>query len=235
MGCCNSNRPATSLAPLTSLLPAAPNHSDSVHLLLIKAYREKNASLALSLLSSSSPLRLKFRCKRLDKVQSFVCYLLASWTDQYTVVIEAGALGQILELSCEDKHALSALYMMAAESAEVAQALIRLKPLDKLMLVYGRDKQTALIASLLLGLLSAYEADFAVQTVISGGLNAALKVYSDLHHFEAKRDMLKAIYTILAQARPDIPLTSVAGLSQALVQANDVSLVRLQRLLDTSL
>lgn len=233
MGCCNSNRPAASLLPLA--FPSAPSHSDSVHLLLIKAYREKNASLALSLLSSSSPLRLKFRCKRLDKVQSFVCYLLASWTEQYAVVLEAGVLAQMLELSCEDKHALSALYMMAAESTEVAQALVRLQPLNKLMLVYGRDKQTALIASLLLGLLSVYEASFAVQTVLAGGLHAALKVYSDLHHFEAKRDLLKAMYTVLAQARPAIPSTSLTGLAQALTQANDVSLVRLQRLLDPNL
>lgn len=233
MGCCNSNRPAAALPPAFAL-PSAPSHSDSVHLLLIKAYREKNAPLALSLLCSSSPLRLKFRCKRLDKVQSFVCYLLASWTEQYTAVLETGALGMMLDLSCEDKHALSALYMMAAESTEVAQALVRLQPLDKLMLVYGRDKQTALIVSLLLGLLSVYEASFAVKTVLAGGLHAALKVYSDLHHFEAKRDMLKAMYTVLAQARPDIPSVHLAGLSQALAQANDVSLVRLQRLLDPS-
>jgi len=49
MGCCNSNRPAAALPPAFAL-PSAPSHSDSVHLLLIKAYREKNAPLALSLL-----------------------------------------------------------------------------------------------------------------------------------------------------------------------------------------
>ena len=233
MGCCSSNRPSNSLPSGISDLPLPPRHSDSVHLLLIKAYREKNASLAISLLASTAPLRLKFRVKRLEKVQSFVCYLLASWSDQFSTVIQSGSLAKMLELSGEDKHALSALYMMTAESIEVAVSVLALKPLERLILVYGRDKQTSLIVTLLIGLLAIHDVGFAVSVVTAGGLGCALKVYSDLHHFEAKRDMLKAMYTVLSQAQTHLTPTQKAALSLTISQANDVSLIRLQRLLDS--
>lgn len=239
MGCCQSHgRSNHSLIPASlPALPPPPSQSDSVHLLLIKAHREHDISRLIPLLGSPDPLRIKFRCKKIEKVHSFVCYLLAAAADQYPLIVSSGGVAKMLAMSVDDKHALSALYLMAGESLEVAQALLSLRPLSPLLQVYGKDKQTSLMASLMLGLLSVMSADFAVEVVASGGLQYALKVYGDLHHFEAKRDMLKAMYAVLAQAvtnRESLYSSEMNAVVGVMQKSGDLSLAKLQMLVDAA-
>ena len=239
MGCCQSHGRGTQNFKVELLppIPPPPSHSDSVHLVLIKAHRERDVSRLIPLLGSSDPLRLKFRCKKIEKVHSFVCYLLAASPEQYSLIVSSGGVARMLELCVEDKHALSALYLMAGESLEVAKALLALQPLATLLRIYGKDKQTSLIASLLLGLLAILDPAFAVQVVTSGGLLCALKVYSELHHFEAKRDMLKAMYAVMVKAverKEALHSGEMQEIAGAMEKSGDLSLTRLQVLVETA-
>lgn len=233
MGCCQTGRQHSGTIEGIKDAGMTQGNSEAVHLMLIKAYRERDSSRLLPLLHCEEPLKVKFRSKKIERVSSLVCYMLAAFEDQYSVLVKSGTVGKLLEMCSSDKHALCALYLIASQSEEVLQRISDFSPVQRLLPILEHDKQSALITALLLGLLCSLTPAYALTVVKQKGVDYGLQIYSQLHHFEAKRDLLKAIYSVVRRAQ--CSAQELQTLISTLEPTRDLGLQHFRRLLQTHL